>query len=118
MSDDVTDNTEAFSRCLKAVIDAGGGCVNDPDNLGVADINYWVVIGNVGVRDVFIKQGGASIRARRIGTAASPDGKAGASTVTAAARELVGDFSSAAGPSATNSRGEVDVNHEHRAAER
>ncbi len=41
--------------------------VNDPDNLGVADINYWVVIGNVGARDVFIKKCGASIQARRIG---------------------------------------------------
>ncbi len=43
--------------------------VNDPQNLGVADINYWVVIGNVGARDTFIKNGGASIRARRIGSA-------------------------------------------------
>lgn len=42
--------------------------VNDPRNLGVADINYWVVIGNVGARDVFIKKGGASIQARRIGS--------------------------------------------------
>ncbi len=42
--------------------------VNDPKNLGVADINYWVVIGNVGAQDVFIKKGGASIRARRIGS--------------------------------------------------
>lgn len=41
--------------------------VNDPDNLGVADINYWVVIGNVGARDVFLKKGGASIQCRRIG---------------------------------------------------
>ena len=46
--------------------------VNDPDNLGVADINYWVVIGNVGARDVFIKKGGATIQARRIGTPARP----------------------------------------------
>ncbi len=42
--------------------------VSDPSNLGVADINYWVVIGNVGARDVFIKQGGASIQSRRIGS--------------------------------------------------
>ena len=41
--------------------------VNDPNNLGVADINYWVVIGNVGPRDVFSMKGGTSIRARRIG---------------------------------------------------
>jgi hypothetical protein len=46
--------------------------VNDPDNLGVADINYWVVIGNVGARDVFIKKGGASIQARRIGAPPAP----------------------------------------------
>jgi len=43
--------------------------VNDPHNLGVADINYWVVIGNVGARDVFTLKGGASIRVRRIGSA-------------------------------------------------
>ena len=42
--------------------------VNDPDNLGIADINYWVVIGSVGARDVFTRNGGASIRARRIGS--------------------------------------------------
>jgi hypothetical protein len=41
--------------------------VNDPANLGVADINYWVVVGNVGARDVFTMKGGASIQARRIG---------------------------------------------------
>lgn len=43
--------------------------VNDPDNLGVGDIDYWVVIGNVGAKDVFIQQGGTSIRSRRIGSA-------------------------------------------------
>lgn len=43
--------------------------VNDPNNLGIADINYWVVIGNVGARDVFVMKGGASIQARRIGSA-------------------------------------------------
>ena len=42
--------------------------VDDPKNLGVADINYWVVIGGVGAKDTFIKNGGASIRARRIGS--------------------------------------------------
>jgi len=42
--------------------------VNDPGNLGVADINYWVVIGNVGARDVFLKKGGATIQSRRIGS--------------------------------------------------
>jgi hypothetical protein len=43
--------------------------INDPDDLGVADINYWVVEGNVGATDKFTMNGGASIRARRIGTA-------------------------------------------------
>jgi len=42
--------------------------VEDPRNLGVADINYWVVIGNLGARDVFTKNGGNAIQARRIGT--------------------------------------------------
>ena len=43
--------------------------LNDPDNLGVADINYWVVEGNVGAVEKFTRNGGASIRARRIGSA-------------------------------------------------
>ena len=41
--------------------------INDPGNLGVADVNYWVVEGNVGATDKFTMNGGASIRARRIG---------------------------------------------------
>ncbi len=43
--------------------------INDPGNRGVADINYWVVLGNVGVSEVFTRSGGASILARRIGSA-------------------------------------------------
>jgi hypothetical protein len=43
--------------------------VDDPRNLGIGDINYWVVIGHVGPVDQFIMNGGASIRARRIGSA-------------------------------------------------
>lgn len=43
--------------------------INDPKNLGIADINYWVVVGNVGAVDQFTRTGGASIRARRIGSA-------------------------------------------------
>lgn len=35
-----------------------------------------IVIGNVGARDVFIKKGGASIRARRIGAPPGPEEKA------------------------------------------
>lgn len=42
--------------------------INDPENLGIADINYWVVVGGVGAVDQFVKNGGASIRARRIGS--------------------------------------------------
>lgn len=42
--------------------------IDDPENLGVADINYWVVMGGQGAVEQFIKNGGASIRARRIGS--------------------------------------------------
>ncbi len=45
--------------------------VNDAANQGIADINYWVVVGNDGPRDIFVKNGGSSIRARRIGSAAA-----------------------------------------------
>jgi hypothetical protein len=43
--------------------------INDPRNLGIGDISYWVVEGNVGAVDKFVKNGGASIRTRRIGSA-------------------------------------------------
>lgn len=62
-----TDRTNAWQ--------ATASDVNDSDNLGVADINYWVVIGNVGAREVFTLKGGGQIRARRIGSA--PAGNAG-----------------------------------------
>ncbi len=42
--------------------------INDPKNLGIADINYWVVEGNVGAVENFTRIGGASIYARRIGS--------------------------------------------------
>lgn len=42
--------------------------VYDPKNLGTADINYWVVEGNVGAVDRFTMKGGTGIRARRIGS--------------------------------------------------
>jgi hypothetical protein len=42
---------------------------SDPDNHGVADLTYWVVEGNVGPVETFIKNGGNSIQARRIGSA-------------------------------------------------
>lgn len=41
--------------------------VNDPDNLGTGDINYWVVLGGKGAVPDFIKQGGENIVTRRIG---------------------------------------------------
>jgi hypothetical protein len=47
--------------------------INDPKNLGIADINYWIVEGNVGAVDKFIKNGGASIQTRRIGSATATD---------------------------------------------
>jgi hypothetical protein len=43
--------------------------INDPDDLGVADIRYWLVIGGLGASDTFTRNGGASIQARRIGSA-------------------------------------------------
>lgn len=48
--------------------------IDDPKNLGVGDINYWVVLGGKGAVDRFIKNGGASIRARRIGSAPAENG--------------------------------------------
>ena len=42
--------------------------INDPDNLGTADITYWVVVGNIGAVDEFKLNGGRNIRAHRIGS--------------------------------------------------
>ena len=42
--------------------------IHDPNNLGIGDINYWVVEGNVGAVDKFARNGGKHIRARRIGS--------------------------------------------------
>lgn len=47
--------------------------INDPKNLGIADINYWVVEGNVGATEAFTRNGGVSILARRIGSAPAVD---------------------------------------------
>lgn len=41
--------------------------VEDPRNLANADLNFWAVQGGVGAVPNFILQGGANIRARRIG---------------------------------------------------
>lgn len=56
--------TDDHNAWQKAVSD-----INDADHLATGDINYWVVIGGVGARDVFTRNGGASINARRIGAA-------------------------------------------------
>jgi len=45
--------------------------INDPTNLGIGDINYWVVLGGKGAVETFIRNGGASIRTRRIGSSAA-----------------------------------------------
>lgn len=50
--------------------------IDDPKNLGIADINYWVVEGNVGATEKFTRNGGAHIRARRIGSPPAGDEKA------------------------------------------
>jgi len=50
--------------------------INDPDNLGIADIRYWVVEGNVGATESFTRNGGASIQARRIGATRAGNEKA------------------------------------------
>jgi hypothetical protein len=41
--------------------------IYDPGNLGTGDINYWVVEGDVGAVETFTMNGGAHVRARRIG---------------------------------------------------
>jgi hypothetical protein len=43
--------------------------LNDPGNHGIGDITYWVVIGNLGAVDDFDRNGGATVRTRRIGSA-------------------------------------------------
>ena len=48
--------------------------VHDPKNLGIGDINYWFVEGNVGAVEKFTKNGGEHIRARRIGSHPVPEG--------------------------------------------
>jgi hypothetical protein len=43
--------------------------ISDPGSRGVAEVVYWVVEGNVGAVAAFVKDGGKTIHARRIGTA-------------------------------------------------
>ena len=40
----------------------------DPKNLGMGDLNYWVVEGNVGAVEKFTRNGAENIRTRRIGS--------------------------------------------------
>jgi hypothetical protein len=44
--------------------------IYDPKNLAVAEINYWVVEGNVGATEKFTCNGGAGIHARWLGSGA------------------------------------------------
>jgi hypothetical protein len=48
--------------------------IHDPKNLGIGDINYWVVEGNIGAVEKFTRNGGEHIRARRIGSHPVPKG--------------------------------------------
>ena len=53
VGDDKTDNTEAFSACLKAVIDAGGGRMTIPDGIYrgriiIPGTKAWITIEIVG----------------------------------------------------------------------
>jgi hypothetical protein len=43
--------------------------INDPKNLGIADIKYWAVEGGAGATERFTRNGGALIQARRLGSA-------------------------------------------------
>jgi hypothetical protein len=43
--------------------------IEDPRNLASADIDFWAVQGGLGAVPTFIVQGGANIRARRLGSA-------------------------------------------------
>ena len=42
--------------------------LNDANNRGIGDITYWVVVGNVGAVVGFDRNGGTTIRTRRIGS--------------------------------------------------
>jgi len=48
--------------------------INDPNNLGIGDIKYWVVEGAVGVVETFTRNGGEHIRACRLGSQSLPKG--------------------------------------------
>lgn len=54
--------TDAHNEWQKVASD-----LNDPKNLGIGEITYWVVLGGVGAVEDFTRIGGEKIRARRIG---------------------------------------------------
>jgi hypothetical protein len=58
-----TDATNAWQATVSDL--------NDPENLGVGEINQWVVRGNVGAVDDFVRNGGTKIRTRRLGEASA-----------------------------------------------
>lgn len=63
--------------------------INDPNNLGIGDINYWVVLGGKGAVDQFIRKGGKHIRTRRMGWV--PVAKEAVGTTNTAQRSPGGD---------------------------
>ena len=54
--------TDANNEWQKLAFD-----LNDPQNLGIGEITYWLVRGNVGAVDEFTRNRGTKIRAQRIG---------------------------------------------------
>ena len=58
------------STKLRAELEHNFADINDPNNQSLADITYWVVEGDVGSVETFVKIGGAHIQARRIGFSA------------------------------------------------
>lgn len=91
--------TDAHSAWQTLVSD-----VNDPKNVGTADINYWVVVGGVGAVNQFTITGGASIRARRVGSASTGNGTPAVPTAAApAGQRKAATFSDVSyGPHARN----------------
>lgn len=55
-----TDATNAWQTLVSDI--------HDPQNLGVGDVNYWVVLGGTGAVEQFLINGGSGIRARKIGS--------------------------------------------------
>jgi hypothetical protein len=51
--------------------------IHDPGNVGIADINYWVVVGGAGETEHLTRHGGATIQARRIGSVATGNKRTG-----------------------------------------